>query len=501
MCPDMPHLQVLIEGSKVMSFVITRGENDLKKQLLERSSQRRGKLVAETALAAVASAPAGINDLLPQIEVRRVNIGALKLPSRKLRRADAAHVERVAKSLKQLGQCAPVIISKTGDIIDGTVVVQAMQRLGLHEVHCVTIDHLGPQELDFLRIALNKLSDGSEWILDELKPTLLGLEEVGFDLEATGFTLPELDIIMQEDLEPAAAENEDLLEPPPNPVAIPGDLWLLGDHRLLCGDALQPASYQQVMGGARAAAIFTDPPWNIAIEGFVSGLGKHKHKDFKMAVGEMSPDQFSSFCDAFSQHCFEQLEDGGVCFICIDWRSIGTVTAAAVKAGFAHINTAIWNKGVGGMGSLYRSAHEMIPIFCKGKQARTNNVKLGKHGRDRTNVWTVPGANRAGSSANKALKDHPTPKPVELVEDAILDVTTRGEVVLDPFLGSGTTLIAAERSGRSACGIELDPAYVDVCIRRWEELTGKDAILAGSKRSFRSVADERGVEEAGERDC
>ncbi len=185
------------------------------------------------------------------------------------------------------------------------------------------------------------------------------------------------------------------------------------------------------------------------------------------------------------------MKDGGVAYVCIDWRNCSQIISSAEKAGLTHINTAVWNKGSGGMGGLYRSAHELIPVFCKGASPKTNNVKLGAHGRDRTNVWNYPGANQKGSSAAKAVKDHPTPKPVEMVHDAILDVTNRGEVVLDPFLGSGTTLLAAERSGRKACGIELDPRYVDVCIRRWEEMTGKAAIHAEMGRTFAEVAEAR----------
>ncbi|WP_159456631.1 DNA-methyltransferase [Altererythrobacter xiamenensis] len=237
--------------------------------------------------------------------------------------------------------------------------------------------------------------------------------------------------------------------------------------------------------------IFTDCPWNIPIAGFVSGLGKVKHQDFKMGAGEMPKEEFVDFCDRFHELGAANLIDGGVFYSCIDWRSADVIMKSGRRAGLRHINTAVWNKGSGGMGSPWRSAHEFIVIFCKGKKCAVNNIELGKHGRDRTNVWSYPGANRKGSSASKALANHPTPKPVEMVRDALLDVSNRGGIVLDPFMGSGTTIIAAEQCGRVARGIELDPAYVDVAVRRWEELIGRPAMHAETGLSFSEMAEKR----------
>jgi DNA modification methylase len=300
---------------------------------------------------------------------------------------------------------------------------------------------------------LNRTSELGDWDLEALGPLLVELGELGFDLEATGFSLPELDIIMSEPFEePDGKGQEELAEPPAVPVTQLGDLWLLDEHRVLCGDATDPASYAALLACAKAQVIFTDLPWNIPIEGFVSGLGKVKHKDFAMAAGEMSPEQFADFCDTVHELAAKHLEDGGAFFSCIDWRSVDVIMAAGCKAGLKHIDTAIWNKGSGGMGTPYRSAHELVPVFVKGDNLKVNNVELGKRGRDRTNVWSYPGANRRGSSASKALSHHPTPKPVEMVEDALKDVSKRGALALDPFLGSGTTLLAAERSGRRPSG-------------------------------------------------
>ena len=477
-------------GESDMGFEITR--RGTQKQLIGKSASRRASLAASTAIAAAVAAPPLLNDLLPGLAIVLREINSLKPPKQGLRKPAKGQVEAIIKSLKAVGQVAPVLIDKGNHVVDGQNVVLALKKMGLMHVNCICLDHLSDDQITLARIALNKLGEGSVWELEELRPALAELELVGFDLTATGFTLPELDmILLPESMDAVIPDVGESLEPPAQPVSREGDLWRLGDHLLLCGDSLNERSYAIVLGGEKADAVFTDCPWNIPIEGFVSGLGKTKHKDFKMGAGEMSDDAFQEFIDAFPQYCANNLADGGVFFSCIDFRSSHRIHAGGVKAGLTHINTAVWNKGSGGMGSLYRSAHEFIHVLCKGKSPKTNNVQLGKHGRDRTNVWSIPGANHSGSSAGKALKYHPTPKPVELVEDAILDVTNRGELVLDPFMGSGTTLLAAERSGRVAAGIELDPAYVDVCIRRWEEMTGKSAVNSEGI-TFSEVAEARG---------
>lgn len=440
--------------------------------------------VAVTAIAATSS------EMLPEMKLEQRSIKSLKGLNRRARKSASEQVARVAKSLRMHKQAAPILIDATGEIINGHVVVDAMRSLGEEEVWCVVIDHLDENRREILHVALNRIGECGDWDLEALGPLLIDLGEIGFDLEATGFSLPELDIIMTPEIGDGSDEGPEELLPEPNadPVTSKGDLWLLGKHRLLCGDSTKLESYTLVLDGAEVDCIFTDIPWNIPIAGFVSGLGKMKHDDFQMAAGEMSDAEFAEFTDVSHHHAADHLKQGGAFFSCIDWRSVDTVMTAGKKAGLRHINTAFWNKGSGGMGTPYRSAHEIIVIFCKGEKLAVNNVELGKHGRDRTNVWSYPGANNPGSSAGKALKHHPTPKPVEMVEDALLDVTKRGAFVLDPFLGSGTTLLAAERSGRTAFGIELDPAYVEVAIRRWERLAGKQAVHAATGMTFEEFA-------------
>lgn len=458
-----------------------------KSSLAAKTAARRRHHAAETELAALACSPTLVNDLVPLLKLERVQLGDLAPAKRRVRKADKNHVKNLAHSIKTAGQIAPIIIDRHRRIVDGHVVVEALRQLGESHVNVICVDHLNDDQIRYLQVTLNKLADGSVWDLGELRLQLDELQVAGFDLTTTGFSLPELDIILQPPPEEPAPDAEEVPEASLDPVSRLSDVWILGEHCLLCGDALQATSYAQVLAGRMAQASFTDCPWNIPIAGFVSS----KHADFKMGVGEMADAEFQTFIDTFTKLIAANIADGAVLYSCIDWRSHDKIILAGERAGLTHINTIVWNKGVGGMGGLYRSAHEFIPLFCKGKTPQTNNVELGRHGRDRTNVWAYAGANRPGSSAGSALKHHPTPKPLDLVEDAILDVTNPGAVVLDPFLGSGTTLLAAERCGRVAAGIELDPAYVDVCIRRWEEMSGKSAVLADTGQTFREIEAER----------
>ncbi|MEJ6009362.1 DNA modification methylase [Novosphingobium aquae] len=466
-----------------MSFKI----NKLKKPLLEKTAAQRKELRDRVSQAAIAASIP--NDLLPKINLEKRQISSLK--SRTARKASNLQLERVMRSLRQHRQSAPIIISTAGRIVDGHIVVKALQKLGEKEVWCVVIDHLDEAQQDLLHISLNRLAETGEWDLDALGEMLIELDELEFDLQVTGFTEPELDILMTPELSADGKQDPEEVDPPEVSVSEVGDIWQLGGHFLLCGDALQVESYNRLMGSDLAQAIFTDCPWNIPIAGFVSGLGKVKHDDFVMAAGEMSDQEFANFCEVFTAHCASVLADGGVFYSCIDWRSVDKVMASGRKAGLKHIMTAVWNKGSGGMGGLYRSAHEFIPVFCKGNTPSVNNVALGKHGRDRSSVWSYPGANKRGSSSADALQYHPTGKPIELVADALLDVTKKGDLVLDPFLGSGTTMLASERSGRRCRAIELDPRYVDVSLKRWELMTGQTAIHVESGLNYEQLGEQR----------
>ena len=336
-----------------------------------------------------------------------------------------------------------------------------------NKVPCVDVSHLSDEKVRLLTLTLNRLAETGTWDLPELKLELAELQIAEIDLTLSGFTMPELDIILS-DAADDDGQEEVIPEPPQLPVNVAGDLWHLDEHRVSCGNALEAADYASLMGTSRAASVLTDPPYNVKIAGNVSGLGKTKHGEFQMGVGEMTHEQFQAFLTTPLEHCKEYLLAGAVIYAFMDWRSIDLLMAAASAAGLKHINTAVWNKGSGAMGGFLRSAHEFVGVFCHGESPRVNNVELGKHGRDRTNVWSYPGANKPGTSGAKALKDHHTPKNVEMCADALRDATVRGEIVIDPFLGSGTTLIAAEKTSRVCFGMELEPRFVDVIIRRWE---------------------------------
>lgn len=469
----------------------------LKAQLQAKSRSRREQHTAETKVKSAASSH-GRNDLRPALRLRKLPTQELRACPDRTRQTTPTQLERVIRSIRQFGLVAPVLIDGRCTIVSGHVIWEAARELGLETVDCIAIDHLNETEIKALSIALNRMAETGTWDLDKLREQLIVIESEGIELTATGFTLPEIDqilVIGDPVIEEPASEGEDETEKTAVPVSREGDLFQLGSHRLLCGDALDAVSYEQLLEGNLAQCVFSDPPYNCPIDGFVSGLGQHSHDDFAMAVGEMNDDQFQNFLSRYLAHCRSFTSQGAVIFACIDWRQIDHLLAASSTAELKRKNIAVWNKGSGGMGSLYRSAHEFIVVLCNDETPATNNIELGRHGRDRTNVWSYAGANRRGSSSGKALADHPTPKPVEMVEDALLDVTNRGEIVLDPFLGSGTTMIAAERAGRICCGIELDPKYVDRAIRRWEAFTGEHAIHVATGMTFDALANDRAQNE------
>ena len=234
--------------------------------------------------------------------------------------------------------------------------------------------------------------------------------------------------------------------------------------------------------------VLTDEPFNVAIGGHVTG---GDHREFVMASGEMTNEQFLEFNHSWMEAILPYLIEGGILGTFIDWRGLPVAHTAAIALGLAPLNLIVWAKTNAGMGSLYRSQHELLPLFKKGSVSHINNISLGRRGRYRTNLWTYPGASSLGSDARKGLQEHPTVKPSVMLQDAIIDLSNRGEVILDPFLGSGSTLIAAENTGRVCCGIELDPLYVDVIIRRYQTVTDKIAVLANTAESFEKVADRR----------
>lgn len=479
-----------------------RGERDrtFSKQKLAKTARRRralehGREVAESL------AGRGRNDLLPELRLSEMALSDLRASPHRTRRSTPEHVARLAKSIADLGFTVPILVCDS-EIVDGHVRVEAASQLGLEKVPAIEVGHLSPVEVRKLRLALNRTAELGEWDLDQLRGEIIALETLEVDLDSTGFTVQDLDIIRLTDVDEDVGEDwEDILEAEGPAVSRTGDLWLLGEHRIVCGNALEADVTARLLGGEPVDLVLTDPPYNVPIAGNVSGLGRKVHGEFAMASGEMDDDEWQAFLDRTLAVLADSLAEGGVVFAFMDWRSIDRLYAAGAAAKLNLINLVVWYKQAGAMGGLYRSAHELIAVFCKGASPRTNNVALGRHGRNRTNVWEAPGANRRGSSANAMLSQHATPKPVELCVDAILDVTQRGGTVLDIFLGSGTTLIAAEKTGRACRGIEIEPRFVDVTIRRWEAFTGQEAVLEATGGTFAQVSEGRArmdAEECGE---
>lgn len=394
---------------------------------------------------------------------------------RNARTHSAAQIAKIAQSIQSFGFNNPVLLDSQAGIVAGHGRVSAALSLGLDEVPTVRLDHLTPAQRRAYVIADNRIAELAGWDDAILAIELQGLLETELDFEITdiGFEMPDIEGLLDKQREDKTdpADDPDLMKNAPS-IARRGDLWALGDHRIFCGDALDPLSYAALLGRERAEMVFTDPPYNVPINGHVSGLGKARHAEFVMASGEMSKAQFVEFLTAVSARMAEISADGAIHFICIDWRHLQDLLEAAAATYSEVKNICVWVKSNGGMGSLYRSQHEMIGVFKVGRGKHINNVELGKHGRSRTNVWHYAGMNSFQEGRGEGLAMHPTLKPVALVRDAILDCSSRGGLVLDPFGGAGTTLIAAHQAGRVSRLIELDPHYVDVTLQRFSRLTG-----------------------------
>ena len=446
---------------------------------------------------ATAAEPSRRNDLVPELHLVERAPERLVTPKRNVRKLHPAHVKEVANAIKELGFCAPVLINEDDAIIDGVARVEAAKWLGLPTVPCVVAEHLTPKQQRLLRLASNRLGEKGTWDISELRIEMEELIVLDVPIEISGFDLSEVDNILSDDEEENLEKGP--LEPEPNARAVSrlGDRFRLGRHTLVCADARVPAVLAGLMGDKLARAVFTDQPYNVAIAGHVTGGA---HREFKMASGEMTSAEFDEFNVAWIEASLPYIMEGGLLATFIDWRGLPSVTAAAFAAGLAQINLVVWGKTNAGMGSLYRSQHELLPMFKKGSTAHVNNVDLGRKGRHRSNLWTYPGASSLGSDARQGLQQHPTVKPTAMLVDALMDFTNPGDIVIDPFLGSGSTLIAAEAAGRVCRGIEIDPMYVDVIARRFEEETGEAAVLESTGEPFK-VLEQRRLAENGSKEA
>lgn len=402
-----------------------------------------------------------------------------------------AQIRQIAESIRSFGFTNPILIDRDNYIIAGHGRVEAAKLLGMEQVPTIALENLTPNQVRAYVIADNRLAESAGWDRSILAVELQHLITIDdFDIRLTGFEVPEIDLILQEASQ--LPDQADVFEVDDRPtVTQPGDLWQLGKHRILCGSALEESSLSRLLIKRRANVIFTDPPYNVAIDGNVCGKGAIHHREFAMAAGEMSEEEFVAFLTSALRLLARFSTPSSVHFVCMDWRHISELLDAGGRVYDELLNLCVWVKNNGGMGSFYRSQHELVSVFRNGKAQHRNNVQLGRYGRNRTNVWEYPGVNTLSKTGQEGnlLALHPTVKPVSLVADALLDCSERGDLVLDSFLGSGTTLIAAERTGRICYAIELDPRYVDVAIRRWQQHTGDHAILQKTSKRFDELAE------------
>jgi len=427
------------------------------------------------------------------LKVENIAVAMLRPCRNNARLHSSRQVHQIAASIREFGFNNPVLIDRKNQIIAGHGRAEAAKVLGLDVVPCIRIEHLSEEQKRAYIIADNKLALNAGW-----DPEILAIElqhlsslDLPFDLEITGFETAEIDALIDHKPAVVADEAADLVPPVQHrAVSRAGDLWILGDHKLVCADAREPSAYEMLLE-RKARLCFTDPPYNVKIDGHVCGLGSVRHGEFAMACGEMTHGEFAGFLQSIFRNMAAASVDGAIHFICMDWRHIGEVLAAGKPVYSALKNLCVWNKTNGGMGSFYRSKHELVFVFKVGDAPHLNTIELGRAGRYRTNVWDYAGVNTFGRNRNADLSAHPTVKPVALVCDAIKDCSRRGDVVLDPFSGSGTTILAAGRCRRLARAIELDPRYVDVAVRRWEKFTGGSAVHAQSGQTFAELAYER----------
>ena len=430
-----------------------------------------------------------------QMNIESVAVRELRPYANNARTHSKKQIRQIANSIKKFGFCNPVLMDDQKQVIAGHGRVEAAKLLGIDAVPAVRLSHLSDADKRAYILADNKLAEKAGWDREILAIELQGLIELDYEVELTGFETPEIDLILedQRDAKGSASGPEDEIPARASGTVVSqtGDLWLLGEHRLICGDARETSSYAALLQGEKAQFVFTDPPYNVKIEGNVCGLGRIHHDEFAMASGEMSQAQFTEFLEQVFHQLANNSLDGSIHDVCMDWRHMSEMLAAGHKVYNELKNVCVWNKTNAGMGTFYRSKYELVFLWKLGSAAHINNFELGQHGRHRTNVWDYAGVNTLQASRRDELALHPTVKPVALVADAIKDCSSRGALVLDPFCGSGTVLIAAERTGRKARALEIDAHYVDVAIRRWQTYSGKSAVLAATNQTFEEVEEQR----------
>ena len=437
---------------------------------------------------------------MPTSQIKQAAVGTLRAHPANTRTHSKKQIAQIARSIRQFGFTAPIIIDENNVILAGHGRWLAARQLELSNVPVVVLSGLADAERRAYLLADNKLVENAGWDrgalaveLTELAPLLA---DAGLDIELTGFGPAEIDALMGDLIDPEQDPADELPVIGGTPISRRGDLWQLGEHHLLCGDAREASDVAKLMGGQSAAMVITDPPYNVAISS-IQGRGKIKHRDFVAASGELSESEFTRFLVAALSLAAKHSVNGAIHFVFMGWTGLREILTAGAEVYGQPKNLIVWVKTNAGQGTFYRSQHELIFVFKNGAAAHQNNFELGQYGRTRSNVWTYAGVNTFRTGRLDDLAAHPTVKPVALVADAMRDCSRRGDIVLDPFMGSGTTILAAERVGRHGYGLELDPVYVDVAVRRWQAYTKRDAFLAGTSKTFDEVKSARSSSKCG----
>lgn len=433
------------------------------------------------------------NEIHSALAVTYQPLDSLKVYPRNPRTHSKHQIRQIASSIESFGFTNPILVDRNNTIIAGHGRVEAAKLLRMDRVPTIQLEGLTEDQIRAYVIADNQIAEKAGWDAAILAIELQHLltTDGNLDVTVTGFEVPEVDLILEQAGTHSADKDDSFqVDQAGEIVTQPGDLWLLGKHKIFCGNSLEPSTYKRLFDGRKAQVAFLDPPYNLRIDKNVSGHGYIRRREFAMASGEMTEIEFIAFLTTSLRFASRFSGSGSIHFICMDWRHISELLAAGKQTYDSLLNLCVWVKSRGGLGSFYKSSHELIFVFRNGEGKHRNNVQLGRFGRDRTNVWQYDAINAFSSrdDEGKILDIHPTLKPVALVADALLDCSARGEIALDSFLGSGTTLIAAERVGRICYGIEIDPLYVDVAIRRWQRHTGDHAIHAATGKHFDEVA-------------
>jgi DNA modification methylase len=436
----------------------------------------------------------GVHSGARQIEM--LPLKSLKKSDRNARTHSKQQIEQIANSIRRFGFITPIVVDCRNRIIAGHGRAEAAESIGLKTVPIIRVADLNEIELRAYRLADNRIAESAGWnkelLAVEINDLQIALPEIGLDLSITGFEPGEVDAILADFSDNRMNPADEILEVTQSAIAQQGDLFILGNHRLIVGDARDKAVYARLLGSEVAEMAFLDPPYNVSVQGHVGGRGRTKHREFRHASGEMNPFQFTQFLREALGNCARFVKDGAIVYVCMDWRHCNELHEAGAAVFDELKNICVWVKQNGGQGSFYRSAHEFVFVFKRGNVPHINTFGLGQNGRSRSNVWTYAGVNSFRAGRMDELKMHPTVKPVAMIADAMKDCSRRGSIILDSFAGSGSTIIAAEQVGRRAYCMEIDPLYADVAIRRWQRTTRRDAILQSTDQTFDELCRARG---------